>query len=266
MFTIDVIQAVCGHDSPDYLSESIASILNQTRSVDNYIIVRDGLLGNGLNRVLGRAHGLTIIDNTRNKGLAGALNTAIGASSSDILVRMDSDDIAAPDRIEVIINEFNTNEHLLVVGSSAQEIDSRGNLFFIKNMPATSGEIARYAMTRSPFIHPSVAFRKIFFDHVGLYNENYAKAQDYELWARAIIHHPDLLAGMKNIDRPIMTVRLPDDFWVKRSLANIRYGTPISLKLIHHFGAYSKLIPLLIKILIRLSPRTLKEYAYKHFR
>jgi len=266
MNTIDVIQAVCINDSPEYLRESITSIIDQTHPINNYIIVCDGKLNNALYDVLNKYDGLSVIDNTRRKGLSGALNTAIIASSSDILVRMDSDDIASPERVEILINEFNHNNKLLVVGSSAKEIDSEDKLFFIKRMPVTPDEIARHSLTRSPFIHPSEAFKKICFDHVGLYHEDYIKAQDYELWARTIIHHPKLLSRMKNIDQPIITIRLPKDFWAKRSFKNIRYGTAISLRLIHHYRAYQKLIPLFLKILIRMSPRAVKEYSYKKFR
>jgi len=265
--SVDVIQAVCSKDMPGYLAQSIESILAQTASVHQYIIVRDGALLKKQTDVIDAfGSDLTVIDNQHRKGLAGCLNTAIEFSSSDVLVRMDSDDISEKNRIEVLLTELRMNPDLLVVGSGAREIDSEGKLFFTKQMPERPRDIINMALARSPFIHSSIAFRRNFFDIVGLYNENYLKAQDYELWARVIIERPELLTRMKNIRQSLITVRLPEAFWSKRSVNNIRYGTPISLKLIYHFNAYHRLIPLFFKVVMRLSPSVFKKFSYKYFR
>ena len=155
---------------------------------------------------------------------------------------------------------------LLVVGSGAREIDAKGKVFFVKTMPKTIEKMKHMALTRPPFIHVSVAFRREFFQTVGLYDESYEKAQDYDLWARTIIHHPELLGRMKNIDAPLINVRLPDHFWSKRSFANIRYGTRISVRLIRHFNAYHRLVPLVFKVILRASPSWTKRLAYRHLR
>ena len=265
--SVDVIQAVCSEDPPEYLAQSIESILTQTISVHKYIMVRDGaLLKKQIDVFVAFRPHLTLINNRRRRGLAGCLNTAIEYSSSDILVRMDSDDISSKERIESLLVELSMNPDLLVVGSGAKEIDSDGNLFFTKRMPERSHDILKMALTRSPFIHSSVAFRRHFFEIVGFYNESYLKAQDYELWARVIIERPELLKRMKNIRQLLITVRLPESFWSKRSVSNIRYGTPTSLKLICHFHAYHKLIPLFFKVAMRLSPSAFKKVSYRYFR
>jgi glycosyltransferase involved in cell wall biosynthesis len=267
MTSVDVIQAVCDADTPGYLGESINSILAQTRQVHEYIIVRDGSLNRELEAILEQYRDrITLIENHGRKGLAGCLNCAIRHSSAQILVRMDSDDISKPHRVDILARHFQTDKKLLVLGSGAEEVDDNGNVFFVKAMPKTTGKIVQMAMTRPPFIHVSVAFKREFFQTVGLYDETYLKAQDYDLWARTIVHHPDLLGRMKNIDTPLINVRLPEDFWSKRSFSNIRYGTPISLRLIRHFGAYHRLVPLTLKIFMRLSPAPIKRFSYKYLR
>ena len=265
--SVDVIQAVCGKDSKAYLKDSIESIFGQTYTLTRYFIVQDGPLPDSLQEVL-NAHSprLTVLQNVGRKGLAGSLNTAISASGSEILVRMDSDDISEAHRIQRLVDEFESNPDLLVVGSGAKEIDWYGNIFYIKRMPQTTAGILKMAPTRPPFIHVSIAFKRSFFDLVGEYDDRYFKAQDYDLWARTIIHHPELLDRMRNIDDPLITVRLPQNFWSKRSVTNIRYGTRVSLRLIHHLRCYHRLIPLFFKVSLRLTPASIKKATYRYFR
>lgn len=267
MYTVDIIQSVCWNDDPEYFKISIESMIRQTYEIKEYIIVRDGPLRESQLEIISKYHKhLTIIDNIGKRGLPGSLNSAINYSSSEILVRMDSDDISRSDRVEALISEFERDQQLLAVGSAAIEIDSQGNQFFLKTMPKTPEKIAEMALTRSPFIHQSVAFRKDFFVIVGLYNENYKKAQDYELWARVITKYPQVLKRMKNIDQQLITVRLPKNFWDKRAFQNILYGTPISFNLICHYRAYHKLFPLFLKVVLRLSPSFIKRISYRRFR
>ncbi len=74
------------------------------------------------------------------------------------------------------------------------------------------------------------------------------------------------LKRMRNIDDPLVNVRLPQNFWSKRAIVNVRYGTRVSLRLIHHMHCYHRLIPLFFKVLLRISPMSLKKLAYKRFR
>ena len=265
--SVDVIQAICATDSGPYLKEAIESILNQTYPVSNYIIVEDGQLPRQLRKILHHySNCLKLIQNSERKGLAGSLNTAIRYSDADILVRMDSDDISEINRIQRLMDEFESDPDLLVVGSGANEIDWKGNVFFTKQMPKSRDKILKMAPTRPPFIHVSTAFRRTFFNLVGEYDDRYYKAQDYELWARTIVHYPQLLKRMRNIDDPLINVRLPQNFWSKRAIVNVRYGTRVSLRLIHHMHCYHRLIPLFFKVLLRISPRCVKKLAYKRFR
>jgi len=264
---VDVIQAICDTDSETYLKESINSILGQTYPISQYIIVKDGPLPRRLEKILiSYSNRLTLLQNIGRKGLAGSLNTAIRYSDADFLVRMDSDDISEINRIQRLMDEFDSDPDLLVIGSGAKEIDWKGNIFFTKQMPKTKDKILKMAPTRPPFIHVSTAFRRTFFDLVGEYDDRYYKAQDYELWARTIIHYPQLLKRMRNIDDPLINVRLPQNFWSKRAIANVRYGTRVSLRLIHHMHCYHRLIPLFFKMLLRISPKPVKRLAYQRFR
>jgi glycosyltransferase involved in cell wall biosynthesis len=267
MNTVDVVQAVCAKDNPLYLREAIESILAQTRPPDRYIIVCDDSLNQVQEQVLKSAgRYLTVIKNNRKKGLAGSLNSAILHSKADILVRMDSDDLSVPHRLEILIRQFEEDPQLLLIGSGAIEIDHNGKTFYQKWMPLDSGKIIEMAMTRNPFIHSSIAYKRELFEIIGLYNERYQNSQDYELWARIFMHFPGLTNRLKNIDALLVKVRLSENFWSKRSLTNIRFGTPISIRLIHHFKEYHRLIPLAFKVLLRLSPEIIKKYAYRDLR
>ena len=91
--------------NPQYFKEAVDSVLKQTYKNFEFIIVDDS----GVNRVEKLLDGysdsrIRIIKNPGNKGFVYALNNGIKNAKNDYIIRMDTDDIATPDRFEIIIN------------------------------------------------------------------------------------------------------------------------------------------------------------------
>ena len=93
-----VLMSVYYKEKPEYLKEAIDSILNQTVKTDDFVIVCDGPLTEGLDKVIAdyvkTYSGLfTVYRLSRNMGLAKALNNGILQCKNELIARMDSDDI-----------------------------------------------------------------------------------------------------------------------------------------------------------------------------
>ena len=78
----------------------------------------------------------------------------------------------------------------------------RKNGFLLK-LPFQNDKIRNFAHYRTPFIHPTVLFRKSVFNKINLYNPKYLVAQDLDLWIRAL--NQDI--KMSNLQEPLLYYR-----------------------------------------------------------
>ena len=105
--TISVLMSTYINEQPNYLDEAMRSIwTEQKKKPDQIVLVEDGPLPTSLYCILSKWQNvigdkLTIIENKQNKGLALSLNDGIEACKGDLIARMDTDDIALPDRLKL---------------------------------------------------------------------------------------------------------------------------------------------------------------------
>ncbi len=158
------------YNAAHYLREAIDSILNQTLRDFEFIIINDGSTDRSLEIIQSYADDRIRLINQENTGLAKALNNAIGISKSDFIARMDADDIAYPERIQKQYKFFSNNPNCIIVGSNAKKIDKDGH-FICDSYLFTTDEEMKKMLPNTPFIHPSVMFRKNCFYKAGKYPE-----------------------------------------------------------------------------------------------
>lgn len=116
-----VLMSVYHKEKPEYLKQAIESIQAQAFPTDDFVLVCDGPLSEPLDSVIAKKQQemgttLNVIRLAKNGGLGNALNEGIKHCKDELVARMDSDDIAYPDRCEKQINVFNTHpkvEYLL---------------------------------------------------------------------------------------------------------------------------------------------------------
>jgi len=171
-----------------YLKGCLESILRQTFSDYEFIIVNDGSTDDTV-AILGEYESdarFVLIHNTKNIGLTKSLNKALRKARGQFIARMDADDLSLPDRLakqhEFLLNSRDTG----VVGSNYYEIDEDGGKRGEIILPETDDDIRRKIMRMNPFNHGAVMMRGEALETVGLYNERFRYAQDYELWYRML--------------------------------------------------------------------------------
>lgn len=125
------------------------------------------------------------------KGIVSALNFGISKCSSDLIARMDADDVAFPKRLEEQVEFLTSNPDIGLCATKVEhfctdgELNSSGMLEYVNwiNHICTTEEIENNRFVESALPHPSVMFRKKLVDHYGGYREG-DFPEDYEMWLR----------------------------------------------------------------------------------
>ena len=160
-------------ENPEWLRQSIESMLNQTIITNDFVIIKDGKLTNELDDVISEYYEkypdiFHIIELESNVGLGSALAIGVEECKNELIARMDSDDISIKDRCERQLKKFGEQPELDIVGSSVAEfIDDTDNIQAYRILPETDEEIKEFARRRNPFGHPSVMLRKSKVSSIG---------------------------------------------------------------------------------------------------
>ena len=170
------------------LANAIESILNQNYPFWFLILVNDGSTDDTqkvINHYQKIDERITCIVNKTNKGLAYSLNKAIENCNTKYIARMDADDIAYPGRLEAQLNYLEKHPEIDVLGTAAEVVTSAGNKKII-HKPQNHNVIASSIEKINPFFHSSVMMRSSFINHLGGYDPECLRAQDYDLWLRGV--------------------------------------------------------------------------------
>lgn len=173
------------YNGGQFLRESIASILKQTYSNFEFIIIDDGSTDNSWETI--KKFNDTRIRAFRqsNKGLQPTLNFGIGQASGKYIARMDQDDISADERLDKQVKFLEKNNHIAILGTSFAIIDKGGKFLDHSYHFDRPEDIKLEILTRNPFGHGTIMIRRSVLKSVGLYDEKQA-VEDYELWYRII--------------------------------------------------------------------------------
>jgi glycosyltransferase involved in cell wall biosynthesis len=203
-----VLLSVYYKEDVRYLTESLKSLASQNCKADEVVLVEDGPIPVELALVIDSFREqlrLRSIRLKRNLGLTIALNEGLKHCSYSLVARMDTDDMALPERFQKQIHLFENFPDLDVVGTYAMEINEYGLEGNLRKMPV-SNELIYSNMFTNPFIHSSVMFKKSSVLSIGGYNQTLIRRQDYELWFRCA------KAKMKfyNIPEPLQLYRFTE--------------------------------------------------------
>jgi len=214
-----------------YLREAIESILNQTYTNFEFIIINDGSKDNSEEIIKSYNDNRIIYISQKNIGLAATLNIGIKISKGKYIARMDQDDISLPERFEKQIDFLEKNKDYDILGTWAKIFPDKTNKRFHKH-PTDNIKLKYFLLFNNPFVHSSVMIRKSVFEKIGLYSEdkNRQPPEDYELWSRIarvskIANIPEVLLNYREVSTGMSNDKL-NPFLEKVkiiSLENISY-------------------------------------------
>ena len=213
-----VLMSVWYKEKPEYLKQAIESIQAQTLPTEDFVLVCDGPLGDELEAVIEAKQQemgtvLKVVRLEKNGGLGNALNVGIKHCKKELIARMDSDDIAYPERCEKQLVVFNKYRDVSICSGTVEEFTSNPDIVDARRiLPETNSEIVEFAKTRSPFNHPCVMYKKATVEAVGSYQDFYL-LEDYYLWVRM------LMAGYQgyNLQEPLLHMRAGSAMYLRRA-------------------------------------------------
>jgi len=181
--SVSVVMPV--YNAEQYLDQAIQSILDQTFTDFEFIIINDGSLDGSLTKIKiyeGRDKRIVLIDRN-NSGIVEALNYGLSIAKGKYIARMDSDDIAYLNRFEEQIKVFEDNPEIDLVYTDTKLIDKNGDM--VCNSWRPNLEKTLLNLEINTFIpHPTVMFKKDTVLNLGGYTIKRPHAEDLDLWLR----------------------------------------------------------------------------------
>lgn len=196
---VSVVMSV--YNSQAYLKEAIDSVLSQSYSNFEFIIINDGSTDNSLSIIKSyNDKRIVFINNDCNKGLIYSLNKGIEVAKGEFIARMDSDDVSLPDRLSLQVKQFLSNPSAVIVGSDYFLLNGNKQMY-IKNINDSDYQKAVLLFTPC-FCHPTVMIKNVFKENYIQYNSNFIHAEDYKLWT-------DLYSfgDFMNVNKPLLKYR-----------------------------------------------------------
>jgi glycosyltransferase involved in cell wall biosynthesis len=223
---VSVLMSV--HNDAAYVGEAVESVLRQTLS-DLELIVVDDASTDATPDILGRTEDsrLTVLRNDERLGLAASLNRGLDAAAGRYVARLDADDIALPDRLQLQVAGIQADPRLAVIGSAVLDVDERDAVGTLHRSPSGPRAVRWLALFSSPFFHPTVLVDRGALDDHGLrYDTSYAESEDYDLWTRLLEH-----AEGANLPDALVLKRVhPGQASVRRADLQQRFRRQVALR------------------------------------
>ena len=169
-----------------FLSESIGSVLRQTRRPDEILLVDDGSTDNTQDEAR-RFPEVTYIRQD-NSGLGAARNTGLRRSRGEFLVFLDADDRLVPEALEAGLKDFAAHPECAFVSGAFRRIDEMGRPLEDRAAMTPFGDDAYLGLLRKNYIcmHSTVMFRRRALESVGGYDTSLPACEDYDLYLRIV--------------------------------------------------------------------------------
>ena len=217
MIPFTVCICVYHRDNYKYFKEAVESVTTrQIVKPNEVVIVVDGPIYGSLKEIVEAYEKdkdlFKVIWLPENRGLGNALHLGVEEAGYNYIARMDSDDIADPNRFEKQIQYLKENPSCDIIGGQIAEfIDDATNIVGKRTVPIENSDIYCYLKSRCPFNHMTVVFKKDAVLKVGNYLDWHFN-EDYYLWIRMAE------AGCKfaNLPDTLVNVRVGKDMYRRR--------------------------------------------------
>lgn len=191
------------YNSGAFLKESIDSVLSQTFSDFEFIIINDGSSDNSEEIILTyKDSRIKYYKNEQNLGLISTLNKGIDLCNAKYIARMDADDICMPERLQKQYDFMESHAEVGVCGCDYIHF-GKGKQIYHKSHHSHD-IILGWMLFNSSMVHPALIMRKDLLSNEKPYlNPKYKHVEDYELWSRLIFK-----SKFHNMPEPLLKYRI----------------------------------------------------------
>ena len=176
---VSVIMPV--YNGEEYVSQAIESILGQTFTDFELIIIDDGSTDHSVEIIKTYSdHRIVLIRNETNMKLIATLNKGLSLAQGQYIARMDADDISMPSRLARQVEFMDRSPNIGVCGTWVEIFgDAAGNFWRFTDNPDVAKCMLLFGCC---IVHPSVMIRKSILETGLSYSSLYPHAEDYALW------------------------------------------------------------------------------------
>lgn len=211
---------ITAYNSEAYIADAIESVLNQSRAVDEIMVVDDGST-DSTRRLLAEfaEQGIKVIQQ-HNSGAGAARNKGIRETSGEYIAFLDADDMWLENKTRLQVEYLNAHPNVGLVSGYARWCNMiSGHTYVRANQVRDMNHLRREILVHNVLGNPSmVMVRRSALEAVGLFDESIRWGQDWELWQRLVEHYD---AG--TIPEPVAIYR-----WHQNNLSHLRRWERIS--------------------------------------
>lgn len=267
---VSVLMSLYIKEKPEYFRAAMDSILAQNYRADEIVLIEDGPLTEELYAAVEeyekKCNGideprLVIHAFEKNMQLGRALAKGVELCKNELIARMDTDDIACPDRLYKETLFMENHKEVSVVGGAIREFNDEGTVDRIKQMPQSQEEILEYSKVRNPLNHMTVMYRRTAILEIGNYM-HFPFLEDYSLWSRMLVKNYQI----RNLPDILVNARTSMGLVKRRSGWQYYQLFKRLRKMQHKLGMTNALEYIRVRIgtfVILMMPGRLKEFIYK---
>lgn len=214
------------YNAEKYLAEAIDSILGQTLTNFEYIVVDNGSTDKTwlmLKDYAKKDKRLVISRLVKNKGIAGGRNKAVSLAKGEYLAWQDADDWSVPERLAIQKEFLDKHQNIAIVGGWLQFFDEQGDRG-IRRYAAKDKDIRTHIFRYAPIAQPAAMIRRECLSKTGQYNPEMPGTEDLEMSFRlglqykfaniqqVLVHYRDnsgsaTYIGLRNMERSTLVIR-----------------------------------------------------------
>lgn len=194
------------HNAADYVAAAVTSILQQTLTDFEFLVLDDGSQDRSYAILTALAQQDTRLRVSRspNQGVSRARNQLLAQAQGEFIAVMDADDQALPERLAEQVDFLQRHPQVVCVGGSHELIDQRGRFLTCLALPTQNDEIQRLALAgHGSICHPCAMVRRAAMVQVQGYDPSLRSAHDLDLWLKL-----GELGELANLPQPVLRYRL----------------------------------------------------------
>ena len=204
------------YNSAKTIETTFMSVLQQTYSNIEYIVIDGGSTDNTLKIAKKYSEIITVLVSEQDNGLYDAMNKGISLATGDVIGLINSDDLFCdPDALNKVAKVFKKNKNLDSIYA---------DLFYVSQQDINkisrrwvSGIQRKFKYGWHP-AHPTFYIKKTIYDRYGLFDLSFKLAADFEIMLRFLDKHNISTTYLKE---PLVKMRLGGE--TNKSFKNIYY-------------------------------------------
>lgn len=172
---------------------------------------------------------------------------------------MDGDDVCVPYRLEAQVAYLDSHPEVGIAGGDIEVVDRDLRHLSVRRYAKDAKRLIRRSFIRNPLAQPTVMLRKSVLDRIGGYDPKCERAEDYELWLRAIKKS----VVLANMDKILIKYRVLAEYSKKRDKRNWNYSIYGKIKNFNFRYPISSLLGIGVSLAFRLAPASILNRLYR---